>query len=443
MNKPRIMLVEDEKVVAADIQECVRGLGYEVVGAATSGTEALRLAVKTEPDLVLMDIKLKGIVDGIDVAGALYEQLQIPVVYLTAHADAEILERAKQTAPSGYVLKPFDDRTLRTAIEIAFHQHHRERQLIESAQRLAAAIGGIGEAVIVTRENGQIAVMNRLAETLTGWKQEEAVGKPAGEVLTVLNALTGVPQPSPLGRAFREGISIGLGENAVLLSRDGARTLIQGSVSPIRDGEAETLGVCLLFRAAGQHFAAEPWGAPEHGSVSRLELLGRLTAAAAQRLAVLLEGNRGRTRATRLANRLVEFGRAEVAPPASLDVNALITSLDDLLRCALGDSITLETVLAPGAAAVKADPSQVELLLMFLALQAHDNAVPGEFRIQTAAAATAGAGAFTVLSVTPPGGRHNLGADLPALDEIARRSTGEVRISADNGAVEIYLPALG
>src|ERR1039458_7880099 len=98
MNKRRIMLVEDEKVVAADIQECVKGLGYEVVGAAATGTEALRLAVKTMPDLVLMDIKLKGVLDGIDVAGALYGQLKIPVVYLTAHADAEILERAKQTA---------------------------------------------------------------------------------------------------------------------------------------------------------------------------------------------------------------------------------------------------------------------------------------------------------------------------------------------------------
>jgi two-component system cell cycle sensor histidine kinase/response regulator CckA len=150
MNKPRIMLVEDEKVVAADIQECVKGLGYEVVGAAATGTEALRLAVDTMPDLVLMDIKLKGALDGIDVAGALYDQLKIPVVYLTAHADAEILERARQTAPSGYVLKPFDDRTLRTAIELAFDRHRRERQLIDGGQRMAAAIGSIDEAVIVT-----------------------------------------------------------------------------------------------------------------------------------------------------------------------------------------------------------------------------------------------------------------------------------------------------
>src|SRR5580700_8948721 len=149
MSKSRIMLVEDENVVAADIQECVKGLGYQVVGAAATGAEALRLAVTTMPDLVLMDIKLKGPLDGIDVAAALYDQLSIPVVYLTAHADAGILDRARQTAPAGYVLKPFDDRTLRTAIEIAFDRHRRERQLIEGGQRMAAAIGSIDEGVIL------------------------------------------------------------------------------------------------------------------------------------------------------------------------------------------------------------------------------------------------------------------------------------------------------
>src|ERR1035441_7431396 len=242
MNKRRIMLVEDEKVVAADIQECVKGLGYEVVGAAATGTEALRLAVKTIPDLVLMDIKLKGVLDGIDVAGALYDQLKIPVVYLTAHADAEILERAKQTAPSGYVLKPFDDRTLRTAIELAFDRHRRERQLIDGGQRLAAAIGSIDEAVIVKQESGQVALMNRVAEALTGWKQEEALAKPVDEVFTILNVRTGAPQASPIGRVFREGVAIGLGGDVLLLGRHGGRQLIQGSATPGRGGEGRAGG---------------------------------------------------------------------------------------------------------------------------------------------------------------------------------------------------------
>jgi PAS domain S-box-containing protein len=437
MNKPRIMLVEDEKVVAADIQECVKGLGYEVVGAAATGTEALRLAVKTMPDLVLMDIKLKGVLDGIDVAGALYDQLKIPVVYLTAHADAEILERAKQTAPSGYVLKPFDDRTLRTAIELAFDRHRRERQLIDGGQRMAAAIGSIDEAVIVTQESGQVALMNRVAETLTGWKQEEALAKPVDEVFTILNARTGAPQASPIGRVFREGVAIGLGEDVLLLGRHGARQLIQGSATPVRDGETHAVGVCLLFRAASQRAADEPWGAPDHGSANRLEILGRLTAAVAQKFTRLLEAGRGRTHAVRLANRLLEFGQRQPAPPAYLDLNELVSGLDDLLQCALGDDIGLQLTLGPGAGA-KADPGPIELILMQLALSARDADFSGQFSIETSTVSSEDTGdGYAILTVTPPA----VGRDLPALDEIVRHAAGEIRLSVEDGAVKIYLPS--
>lgn len=432
------MLVEDEKVVAADIQECVKGLGYEVVGAAATGTEALRLAVKTMPDLVLMDIKLKGVLDGIDVAGALYDQLKIPVVYLTAHADAEILERAKQTAPSGYVLKPFDDRTLRTAIELAFDRHRRERQLIDGGQRLAAAIGSIDEAVIVTQESGQVALMNRVAEALTGWKQEEALAKPVDEVFTILNVRTGAPQASPIGRVFREGVAIGLGDDVLLLGRHGGRQLIQGSATPVRDGEAHAVGVCLLFRAASQRAADEPWGAPDHGSANRLEILGRLTAAVAQKFTRLLEAGRGRTHAAHLANRLLEFGQRQPAPPAYLDLNELISGLDDLLQCALGDDIGLQLTLGPGAGGANADPGPIELILMQLALSARDAAFSGQFSIETSTVSSEDTGdGYAIVTVTPPA----VGRDLPALDEIVRHSPGEIRLSVEDGAVKIYLPS--
>jgi PAS domain S-box-containing protein len=442
MNKPRIMLVEDERVVAADIAECVKGLGYEVVGSAASGMEALRMAVKTMPDLVLMDIKLKGMMDGIQVAGALYDQLKIPVVYLTAHADAQILERAKQTAPSGYVLKPFDDRTLRTAIEIAFDRHQRERRLIEGGQRLASAIGSIDEAVIVTQENGQVAVMNRVAEALTGWKQEEALGKPVGEIVTILNAHTGAPQPSHIGRVFREGIGIGLGEHAVLLGRNGNRTTIYGSVTPVRDGESRTVGVCLLFRGASQRSGDEAWGAPDHGSTSRMEILGRLTAAVAQKFTSLLVANRGRTRAGRLANRLLEFGQRQPAPPSNLDLNELIAGLDDLLQCALGDDIALQLALEPGARGAKADPGQIELLLMHLAISARESAFPGKFSVGTSTVIGENSGdGCTVVTVTPPRAGRDPALGLPALDEIVRQSSGEIRLAGEDGSVKIYLPA--
>ena len=441
MNKPRIMLVEDEKVVAADIEECVKSLGYEVVGAAVTGMEALRLAVKTMPDLVLMDIKLRGVLDGIDVAGALYDQLKIPVVYLTAHADAEILERAKLTAPSGYVLKPFDDRTLRTAIELAFERHRRERHLIEGGQRLATAIASIDEAVIVTEESGQVALMNRVAEVLTGWTQAEALGKPVGEVFTVLNARTGAPQAFPIGRVFREGAAIGLGDDVVLLGRHGAREPIQGSATPVRD-ETQAVGVCLLFRAASQRAADEAWGAPDHGSTNRLQILGRLTAAVAHKFTSLLEIGRGRAHAARLADRLLEFGQRQPAPPSNLDLNGLISGLDDLLECALGDGIALQLELAPGAAVAKTDPGRIELILMHLALSARDAAFSGQFSIETSAVSSEDTGdGYAIVTVTPPAVGRAAPPDLPALDEIVRQSEGEIRFSVEDGAVKLYLPS--
>jgi PAS domain S-box-containing protein len=438
MSKRRIMLVEDEKVVAADIQECVNGLGYEVVGAAATGAEALRMAVNSMPDLVLMDIKLKGALDGIEVAAALHDQLKIPVVYLTAHADAAILERAKRTAPSGYVLKPFDDRTLRTAIELAFDRHRRERRLIDGGQRLAAAIGSIDEAVIVTQESGQVALMNRLAEKLTGWKQEESLGKPVGDVFTLLSARTGAPKPSLVGRVFREGVAIGLGDDVLLMSRKGSREPIQGSLTPVRDESSKAVGVCLLFRAASLRAADEPWGSPDHGAAGRMEILGRLTAAIAQKFTSLLEAGRGRSQATRLANRLLEFGQRQPAPAVDLLLNQLISGLDDLLQCALGDEIALQLLLGPAAGAAKTDPGRIELILMHLALSARDAAFPGRFSIETASISSEDTGeTYAILTVTPP----SLGRDLPALDEIVRQSQGEIRFSIENGAIKIYLPS--
>lgn len=441
MSKVRILLVEDERVVAADIEACVSGLGYDVVGSAASGVEALRLAVRTEPDLVLMDIKLKGDLDGVDVAGALHERLKIPVVYLTAFADVEILERAKKTAPSGYVLKPFDDRMLRAAIELALDRHRREQQLIESGQRLATAVLSIDEAVIVTQEDGQIAVMNHMAQTLTGWKQEEALGKSLGEVFIMLNAQTGSLQPSPIGRVFREGISIGLGDHVLLLGKQGTSTPIQGTATPVRDGEDGTVGACLLFRAAGQRAREESWGAAVSGSTSRLEILGRLTAAVAQKFSSLLEAGHGRERATLLANRLLAFGQRQPSLTIPMDLNELVTGLEDLLRCALGDQIELLTGTAPDTGTVKADPGLVELLLMQLAVSAHENQAGGQFIVETSPVESQiSDDGYAMVRVRLEGSTYNTSTDLAVLDDIVRQGVGEVRISAEGDAIHIYLP---
>jgi CheY-like chemotaxis protein len=139
MAKARILIVEDESVVAKDIQTRLKGLGYAVSAIASSGEVAIQKAAGTHPDLVLMDIVLKGDVDGIEAASQIRSRLNIPVLYLTAYTDEKTLERAKITEPFVYIIKPFQERELHSNIEMALFKHkvERERKEMEEALRKA------------------------------------------------------------------------------------------------------------------------------------------------------------------------------------------------------------------------------------------------------------------------------------------------------------------
>jgi diguanylate cyclase (GGDEF)-like protein len=122
----RVLVVEDERIVALDLRCALEDLGYAVVGTAASSDEALRAVDERRPDLVLMDIRISGARDGIQTAGMLRTQHRLPVVYLTANADAETLARALATEPAGYLVKPYNPHSLRTTIEVAFCRHEAE-----------------------------------------------------------------------------------------------------------------------------------------------------------------------------------------------------------------------------------------------------------------------------------------------------------------------------
>jgi CheY-like chemotaxis protein len=125
----RIMVVEDEAIVALEIERRLNTLGYFVSAIASSGSEAIQEAATSQPDLILMDIKLKGNMDGIEAAEQIRRQLNIPIVYLTAYADDSAFQRAKSTKPFGYLVKPFQERDLYITIEIALDKHRLEQQL--------------------------------------------------------------------------------------------------------------------------------------------------------------------------------------------------------------------------------------------------------------------------------------------------------------------------
>jgi signal transduction histidine kinase len=135
MANATILVVEDESIIALDIRSSLLNSGYQVAAIATSATEALAKVAEVHPDLVLMDIRIKGDMDGVDTAERIHREFSIPVVYLTAHADENTLQRAKLTAPFGYVLKPFEDRELITTIEIALHRHQAEVAIRNALER--------------------------------------------------------------------------------------------------------------------------------------------------------------------------------------------------------------------------------------------------------------------------------------------------------------------
>lgn len=128
MEKKRILIVEDEVIVAMTLEDVLQKLGYQVAGAVTNGPDAIQMVGEEMPDLVLMDIRLDGPMDGIEAATRISSLYSIPVVYLTAHSDQATLSRAIQTQPYGYLLKPFRERDLYTTIEMAFHKHRVIRQ---------------------------------------------------------------------------------------------------------------------------------------------------------------------------------------------------------------------------------------------------------------------------------------------------------------------------
>ncbi len=145
----RILVVEDEGILAIELTEKLEKLGYSVIAVASFGEEAIELAYKHKPDLILMDIVLKGEIDGIEAARKIQSTLNIPIIYLTAYASDDIVKRAKLTEPFGYLVKPYSDRDLEISVEMALHKHAMDK-LRESNYWLETVLMSMGDAVIAT-----------------------------------------------------------------------------------------------------------------------------------------------------------------------------------------------------------------------------------------------------------------------------------------------------
>jgi len=247
MNIPaRILVVEDEGIVAKDIENRLQRFGYDVCEPVATGEEAIAKVNELKPDLVLIDIRLRGIMDGIAVAQVLHHNFDLPVVYLTANTDERILNRALATKPFGYIIKPFREQELKITIEITLNKYLMEQKLKQHKYWLRTVLKSISNGVIASDTEGKIAFMNPVAEALTGWNQQDACGKKATEVVKIIHADT--LSEHPIHQVLQKGITVEISKRSQLIDKNGLEIPIDDCIAPIKDDRGNIVGAILVFQ---------------------------------------------------------------------------------------------------------------------------------------------------------------------------------------------------
>lgn len=412
MSAAHILVVEDERIVARGIQRELQEMGYAVPELASTGEEAVQKADQLRPDLVLMDIVLKGQVDGIEAARTIRERFDIPVIYLSAYEDENTLGRARLTEPFGYLLKPYEEKELHTTIEMALHKHRMEQQIKHAERWLHATLSSIDDAVLATDARLAVRFLNPIGEALTGWEAGDALGQDLDEVCQLLDERTGVPVSSLAGRAIRESVGIDLPDAVLLRSRDARRTPVEGHVAPIHDEQGVFIGVVMVLRDVSERRQLEELRrqneeqrrqAEKMQAVSRLAggiahdfnnlltvILGNTTLAASELTAddprrdLLGQAETAAARAAGLVEQLLGFSGQTRVSLKPLNFNVFIEEILGALRRTLADSITMEFHPGPDLWLIQADTGQLREVLLNLCLNAQD-AMPqgGKLTIET------------------------------------------------------------
>ncbi len=246
--KSRLLVVDDEHVIAKLVKKRLEAMGYSVIDTVPSGEEAVVTARETHPDLVLMDIGLNGKMDGVAAVEKIRAMMDIPVIYLTGYTDPETLSRAKLTEPFGYIIKPFQDHTLKSTIEMALYRHRMEKKLKMNEQWLATTLSSIGDAVITTDTAGMVTFINPAAELLTGRDREEALGLPLAEVLQITGHEEGLLIEDVIADVMANNCDTFLPGQVSLLTRKSDPVPVEARATPISAHDGAREGLVLVFR---------------------------------------------------------------------------------------------------------------------------------------------------------------------------------------------------
>jgi two-component system, cell cycle sensor histidine kinase and response regulator CckA len=495
MTTANILVVEDDKIIAKGIEKRLRTMGYAVAGLVSTGEEAVQKAAELHPDLILMDIFLGDSMDGVAAAGLIRDEVDLPVVYLTAYSDPATLLRAKITQPFGYVLKPYEDRDLQTAIEIGLYKHKQERRLRENEQWLAAMLGSMGDGVIATDEQGRVRFMNGLAEQHTGWTLKEATGKDIQEVCRIVDDKSRQSVKNPAHEALKKGEIVGPGNGSTLIGKSGGETLIDERAAPIKGANEQIIGAVLVFRDISELCRVEE----NLRQAQKMEAIGHLAGGIAHDfnniLTIIIGSSElllasepsadpkalslrsiydAAMRAAALAQQIMSFSRTQKLMPCVLNLNSVVRDMGAMVKKLLGSKIEFVTKPAPDLGQVKADPTQIGQAILNLAANAKESMTQGGQLVLITANAELGAettrtypdvkpGRYAMLSVrdtgsrmaqdalthvfAPSSGIQGIGPGtkllLATVHSIVKQSGGHIEISSQQGMgteFRLYLP---
>ncbi len=243
----RILVVEDEALVADYLAELLERYGHIVVGIVDSGEAAITQALALQPDLVMMDIRLKGAMSGIRAAVEIRKSIDVPVVFLTAFSDQRLLNEAQTAMPYGYLLKPYNERELRAVVQMALYKHHFDRATRENQAWLHSILQSVSDGVVVCNADGKVLFLNPAAEKLTGRCRADALGTSVEELLPFVNELSEELISHPLLAAMEFGHTITIPPVTLLVRADGTQLPVADSCSPINDEQGHKAGGVCVF----------------------------------------------------------------------------------------------------------------------------------------------------------------------------------------------------
>ena len=256
MSKTRILVVEDESIVAKDIQRTLEKLGYDVPATASSAAAAYEKLEELEPDLVFLDVKLKGEQDGVHIAEHIKDRYDIPVIFLTSFVDQDTIDRAKVTEPYGYLVKPFNEGDLKTTVEMALFKFSKDRELRLSEQRLSNALGKIENAVFVTDQDLRLNYINEKALAICGGLSGmDSIGLDVYSLIGIEKEGGVTISKDDLKSIVVRDNVFSLSNAYVIIKKDNSNIPCNITASAVRDEKDNFLGVAIVITDAADNSA--------------------------------------------------------------------------------------------------------------------------------------------------------------------------------------------